>query len=40
MEAIVADLDTKGHSFHVAIENWQHDMKYRVHRAHRECILG
>jgi tRNA G18 (ribose-2'-O)-methylase SpoU len=26
MEAIVADLDTKRHSFHVAIENWQHDM--------------
>lgn len=24
-EAIVADLDTKRHSFHVAIENWQHD---------------
>ena len=26
MDAIVADLDTKRHSFHVAIENWQHDM--------------
>ncbi|MBY6062047.1 TrmH family RNA methyltransferase [Microbacterium esteraromaticum] len=26
MEAIVADLDTKRHAFHVAIENWQHDM--------------
>ena len=26
MEAIVADLDTKRHMFHVAIENWQHDM--------------
>ncbi|WP_150461025.1 TrmH family RNA methyltransferase [Nesterenkonia ebinurensis] len=24
-EAIVADLDAKRHSFHVAIENWQHD---------------
>lgn len=24
-EAIVADLDTKRHAFHVAIENWQHD---------------
>ena len=24
-EAIVADLDTKRHPFHVAIENWQHD---------------
>ncbi|MBN9185265.1 MAG: RNA methyltransferase [Microbacterium sp.] len=26
MEAIVADLDTRRHPFHVAIENWQHDM--------------
>ena len=26
MDAIVADLDTKRHPFHVAIENWQHDM--------------
>lgn len=26
MGAIVADLDTKRHSFHVAIENWQHDL--------------
>ena len=25
MEAIVADLDTRRHPFHVAIENWQHD---------------
>lgn len=25
MEAIVADLDTRRHVFHVAIENWQHD---------------
>src|SRR5262245_35465253 len=25
-EAIVADLDTRRHAFHVAIENWQHDM--------------
>ena len=24
-DAIVADLDTRRHSFHVAIENWQHD---------------
>lgn len=24
-EAIVADLDERRHSFHVAIENWQHD---------------
>ncbi len=26
MDAIVADLDMHRHSFHVAIENWQHDM--------------
>lgn len=26
MEAIVADLDAHRHAFHVAIENWQHDM--------------
>ncbi|MGH3960085.1 TrmH family RNA methyltransferase [Mycobacterium sp.] len=25
MDAIVADLDTRRHGFHVAIENWQHD---------------
>lgn len=25
VEAIVADLDTRRHSFHVAIENWEHD---------------
>ncbi len=25
-EAIVADLDSRRHRFHVAIENWQHDM--------------
>ncbi|MFI8595017.1 TrmH family RNA methyltransferase [Microbacterium sp. NPDC078428] len=25
LEAIVADLDTRRHRFHVAIENWQHD---------------
>ena len=25
MERIVADLDSRRHSFHVAIENWQHD---------------
>jgi tRNA G18 (ribose-2'-O)-methylase SpoU len=24
-EAIVADLDTRRHGFHIAIENWQHD---------------
>lgn len=26
MAAIVADLDSKRHKFHVAIENWQHDL--------------
>jgi tRNA G18 (ribose-2'-O)-methylase SpoU len=26
MDAIVASLDARRHSFHVAIENWQHDM--------------
>jgi tRNA G18 (ribose-2'-O)-methylase SpoU len=26
MQAIVAELDTRRHPFHVAIENWQHDM--------------
>ncbi len=26
MEAIVADLDARRHPFHVAIENWQHDL--------------
>jgi tRNA G18 (ribose-2'-O)-methylase SpoU len=25
-DAIVADLDTRRHEFHVAIENWQHDL--------------
>ena len=26
VEAIVAELDTRRHPFHVAIENWQHDL--------------
>lgn len=26
MDAIVADLDVRRHKFHVAIENWQHDL--------------
>jgi len=26
LDAIVADLDTRRHDFHVAIENWQHDL--------------
>ncbi|MCH1881990.1 TrmH family RNA methyltransferase [Agrococcus sp. ARC_14] len=26
LEAIVADLETRRHPFHVAIENWQHDL--------------
>jgi tRNA G18 (ribose-2'-O)-methylase SpoU len=25
-EAIVADLDTRRHPFHIAVENWQHDL--------------
>ncbi|MET1035293.1 MAG: TrmH family RNA methyltransferase [Arthrobacter sp.] len=25
-DAIVADLDTRRHDFHIAIENWQHDL--------------
>jgi tRNA G18 (ribose-2'-O)-methylase SpoU len=25
MDAIVADLDTRRHGFHVAVENWRHD---------------
>ena len=28
MDAIVADLDEHRHPFHVAIENWQHDMNF------------
>src|SRR4051812_14891637 len=26
LEATVADLDTRRHPFHVAVENWQHDL--------------
>ncbi|MCQ9368050.1 rRNA methyltransferase [Brevibacterium sp. 91QC2O2] len=26
MDAIIADLDTRRHGFHVAVENWQHDL--------------
>jgi tRNA G18 (ribose-2'-O)-methylase SpoU len=26
VEAIVADLDTRRHEFHIAIENWRHDL--------------
>ena len=26
MESIIADLDVRRHKFHVAIENWQHDL--------------
>ena len=26
LEAVVADLDTRRHPFHVAIENWKHDL--------------
>jgi hypothetical protein len=28
-DAIVADLDERRHPFHVAIENWEHDMNGR-----------
>ena len=24
--SVIADLDTRRHDFHVAIENWQHDL--------------
>ncbi|MEQ1787950.1 MAG: RNA methyltransferase, partial [Acidimicrobiales bacterium] len=30
VEAIVADLDERRHPFHVAIENWAHDMNIRT----------
>ena len=26
LEAVVVDLDSRRHAFHVAVENWQHDM--------------
>ena len=26
MEAIIAELDSRRHKYHVAIENWQHDL--------------
>src|SRR6478735_542618 len=26
LDAIVADLDTRRHPFHVAVENWEHDL--------------
>jgi tRNA G18 (ribose-2'-O)-methylase SpoU len=26
LDAVVADLDTRRHPFHVAVENWQHDL--------------
>ncbi|MDH5238078.1 MAG: rRNA methyltransferase, partial [Acidimicrobiia bacterium] len=26
MDAIVADLDERRHGFHVAVENWEHDL--------------
>jgi len=26
LEAVVADLDSRRHAFHVAVENWQHDL--------------
>ncbi len=40
LEAIVADLDTRRHGFHVAIENWQHDFNIGTDRAHGERLPG
>lgn len=45
MEAIIADLDTRRHDFHVAIENWQHDLnigtvvRTRMPFWRRKCTL-
>ena len=40
LEAIVADLDTRRHAFHVAIENWQHDFNIGIGRPHRQRLPG
>ena len=37
VEAIVADLDTRRHPFHVAIENWRHDLN--IGTVVRTCLL-
>src|SRR3712207_9303881 len=41
VEAIVADLDTRRHPFHVAIENWKHDLnigtRSEERRVGKEC---
>lgn len=41
-EAIVADLDTRRHPFHVAIENWEHDLNIGtvVRNANAFCAEG
>ena len=40
-EAIVADLDTRRHPFHVAIENWQHDMNIgTIVRTANACLAA
>ena len=42
-DAIVADLDRRRHSFHVAIENWQHDLNIgsvvRTANAFQACAV-
>src|SRR5262245_59962752 len=39
MERIVADLDSRRHDFHVAIENWQHDFNIgSVVRTANACL--
>ena len=42
LEAIVADLDARRHPFHVAIENWQHDLNIGtvVRTAHAFTAAG
>ena len=47
LEAIVADLDTRRHAFHVAVENWQYDFNIgsvvrtaNAFLAHRVHIVG
>ncbi len=43
IDAIVADLDRRRHSFHVAIENWQHDLNIgsvvRTANAFQACAV-
>src|SRR5690625_174019 len=42
LEAIVAELDTRRHDFHIAIENWHHDfnigsVRSEERRVGKEC---